>query len=236
MPRQPRRRPTTALGRKRMVRYSGFGKAVSGLVRRRRMTFNPTPTFVETYAANTLNINGGTVGGGGQFTARISDVPQIADYKALYRQYRINWIKVMLIPDASGAASDLNAAAYNQANTIAYSGMGRIAWVINDTPAQPDPTDEKDVLTDNGAKVRAIKTMWSQSFKPRPDKFTGDAAGGAGVAVREKFNQWLSFAELDGNNPVHRGISYWITHPGGGGSVLKYNVYFKVSFSLRDPQ
>lgn len=228
------KRPTTRLGRARKARYTGFGGAVSSLVRRRRMTFNPTPTFVETYNAGVLTI--GAAGAGGQFTARISDIPQIADYIALYRQYRINWIKVMIVPDFNTSSADPNAAFYNGSVPVQNAGMSRIAWVINDTPAIPDPANEADVLTDNGAKVRALKSMWSASFKPRPDKFTGDAGGGAGVAVREKFNQWLSFAEQSGNNPVHRGISYWISLPANGGAQINYNVYYKVSFSLRDPK
>lgn len=236
MPTRPMRRlrPTTRPGRARAARYGGFGKAVSGLIRRRRMTFNPTPTFIETYSSTALAIPA-PGGAGGQFAVRISDIPQIADYVALYRQYRINWVKVMLVADINTSSADPNAVAYNQSLPIPSVGAGRIAWVINDTPAQPDPANETDVLTDNGAKVRALKSMWSASFKPRPDKFTGDAAGGAGVAVREKFNQWLSFADISGNNPVHRGISYWITQPGNNAEV-RYNVYFKVSFSLRDPK
>lgn len=239
--RQYKKRPTTRLGRARKARYSGFGAAVSSLVRRRRMTFNPTPTFVETLLSPATNTSPspllvGAAGRGGQFTVRISDIPQIADYVALYRQYRINWVKVMVIPDFNTASADKNAADYNGANTLANSGMSRIAWVVNDTPAQADPANETDVLTDNGAKIRPFKTMWSASFRPRPDKFTSDAAGGAGVAVREKFNQWLSFAEQSGNNPIHRGISYWITQPANNGAQINYNVYYKVSFSLRDPK
>lgn len=236
-----KKRPTTRMGRARAGRYAGFGKGVSSLVRRRRMTFNPTPTFIETFSSPAVNsapspMNIGAAGRGGQFTVRISDIPQIADYVALYRQYRINWVKVMLVPDIDSSQSDPNAVAYNQSIAITNAGMGRIAWVINDTPAQPDPVNESDVLTDNGAKIRPLKSMWSASFKPRPDKFTGDAAGGSGVAVREKFNQWLSFADESGNNPIHRGISFWITQPAANAGQVAYNVYYKVSFSLRDPK
>lgn len=219
-----RKRPTTRLGRARNARYTGFGSAVSSLVRRRRMTFNPTPTFVETY-------NFGTIATGpGIFQVRISDIPQIADYVNLYNQYRINWVKVTLLPrhNSYDPSSYLATGRGNQ--------MPRIAWAINDTPALQPPANEQDVLTDNGAKVKPIVTMWTQSFKPRPDKFTGDAAGGAGVAVREKFNQWLSFAPLQGNNPFHNGISYYISSAVQGSDAPQFDVYYKVSFSLRDPK
>lgn len=210
-----------------------------GAIARRRIAFNPTPMFVETYSGGVLPVRNVAPG---QFTVRISDIPQIADYVALYNQYRINWVRVMLIPDYNTASADVNATQYNLgvAGTSGF-GMARIAWAINDTPNLPDPVDEAQVLSDNGAKVKAIGTKWSVSFKPRPDKFTGTATGDAGVAVREKFNQWLSFASLSGNNPVHRGVSFCVTAPnatpaGQDPVFLNYNIYYKVSFSLRDPK
>lgn len=215
-----------------------------GVVRRRRYPMrgrvmrsllNPTPAFTETYAGVGLVVPA-PVGAGGQFSVRITDLPQLAQYTALYRQYKINWVKVMLIPDASGGAPDINQIVQNQNAVLPFEGMGRIAWVINDTPALAPPANEDDVLTDNGCKIRPLKTMWSCSFRPRPDAYTGDAAGGAGVATREKSNQWLSFAAQGQQDPLYRGVSYWITLPGGNQATMSYNVYYKVNFSLRDPK
>jgi len=204
--------------------------AMGGIVRRRRL-YNPTPTFTETYKSGLVTANTG-----GQFTARISDIPQIADYLALYNQYRINWIKVMLIPDFGSA--DPNTYSQNFVGGIPSVANARIAWAINDTPNLPNPVSEADVLTDNGAKIKTLTNKWQQSFKPRPDKFTGTAVGGSGVAVREKFNQWLSFAEpaFPANNPIHRGVSYWISALSATGGDQAYHVYYKVNFSLRDPK
>lgn len=221
-----------------VARPRRFRRGLMGGRVRRRMAFNPTPTFVETYSNGSIPVNAVAPG---QFSLRVSDIPQIADYIALYRQYRINWVKVTLIPDYNTASADINAVQYNTTLPTNAFGLARIAWAINDTPNLPDPVSEADVLSDNGAKVKAIGTRWSCSFKPRPDKFTGTSTGDAGVAVREKYNQWLSFAELSGNNPLHRGVSYCITMPnftppGGDAVQLKFNVYFKVSFSLRDPK
>lgn len=209
----------------------GLQRGLLGGRMRRRMGFNPMPTFVETYSAGQIVANAG-----GQFTARISDIPQINDYQQLYQQYRINWIKVTLVPDFSG--TDPNTYAQNFVGGIPATANARIAWAINDTPALANPVNEADVLTDNGAKIRTLASMWSASFKPRPDKFTGTVAGGPGVAVREKFNPWLSFADpvVPANNPIHRGISYWITALTAGGGTQAYHVYYKVSFSLRDPK
>lgn len=221
----PRRRPTTKVGRSALARYTGMGRGVASLVRRRRLTFNPTPTFVETYNFGTIPANAG-----GIYQVRISDIPQIADYINLYNQYRINWVKVTLLP-RQNSYDPSSYLATGRGNTLP-----RIAWAINDTPALHAPATEQEVLTDNGAKIKPIVNMWSASFKPRPDKFTGDAAGGSGVAVREKFNQWLSFAELPGNNPFHNGISYFISSAIQGSDTPTFDLYYKVSFSLRDPK
>lgn len=225
MPRLPtgraRGRPRKGLARMRMpLRRLAF----------RRQLYPKLPSFTETYAKGDVSTNAG-----GQFVVRISDIPQIGDYKALYQQYRINWVKVFLLPDFAGG-SDPNTYSYNQATALPSNGDARIAWAINDTSALPDPANEADVLTDNGAKVMVIKSKWSASFKPRPDKYMGTALGDAGVAVREKFKQWLNFADLDGDNPLHRGISYWISSIVANAGTQKFNVYFKVNFSLRDPK
>jgi len=220
------RRKVRVGGRPYMVRRLGMYK---GLQVRRRIG-NPTPTFVETYSKSSVTA------GGGVFSARITDIPQIAQYATLYKQYRINWIKVMLIPDFNSAAADQNADQYNATIPTGNVGMGRIAWAINDSPQLANPATEASVLQDNGAKVRAVGTKWQASFKPCSD--TGVTSGTTGTAIwaRQKFKQFFNFDLVTtGNNPLHYGISYFITHPANGLTPL-YNVYFKVSFTLRDPQ
>lgn len=231
MPRAPstalrRKRPSTRMGRSVAGRYAGMGAATSSLVRRRRLTYNPTPTFTETFRRSTqLNVGYG----GGLFQVKINDIPQIADYQALYQQYRINWVKVTLIPDFTS---------YDPSTYLvapASITAPRIAWAINDTPAQVAPTSIDDVLSDNGAKIKPLGAKWSCSFKPRPDKFTGDATGGSGVAVRERNQSWLSFADFL-VNPLHNGVAFFIDYVATGSASQRFNVYYKVNFSLRDPK
>lgn len=206
------------------------------IMRLRRRVLNPTPTFVETFAKSAITITAGNGGIGGVFASRITDVPQLAQYSNLYKQYRINWIKVMLIPDYNYNSVDRNAAQYNATIPTGYVGMSRIAYAINDSPALVNPANENAVLEDNGCKIKTIGAKWSQSFKPVPD--VGALATGAAnpVGARQRFKQWFNFDTVTtGNNPLHYGISYWITHLNPGLDV-NYNVYYKVNFSLRDPQ
>lgn len=204
-------------------------------MRRRRGMRGNMPTFVETFTKSAVVVPGGAGGVGGVFASRITDIPQIAQYANLYKQYRINWIKVMIIPDYNYNAVDRNAAQYNATIPTGYVGMSRIAWAINDSPALVAPANEAQLLEDNGCKVRSVGTKWQQSFKPVPDVSVFSNTGG-NIATRQRFKQWFNFDTVTtGNNPLHYGVSYWLTHLNPGLDV-SYNVYYKVSFSLRDPQ
>lgn len=197
----------------------------------RRRLVNPQPTFTETYASPFINANAG-----GVFAARISDIPQINQYNTLYRQYRINWIKVMLLPAYGYSGSDANAALYNNSVGVPYVGAPRITFAINDSPGVVAPANEAQVLEDNGAKIQMIVNKWSKSFKPVPDVQQTSTGGGL-VYSKQKYKQWFNFiTDLVGNNPLHYGISYWITQPTAPGATGNFQVFYKVNFSLRDPQ
>lgn len=219
-----------ALGRKlrprRMLRLRR-----RGFIRRR--VLNPTPTFVETYSKSTVASNAG-----GVFSARISDIPQLAQYSNLYKQYRINWIKVMLVPDFNSMSADHNAAAYNASIPIQDFGLARIAYAINDTPALNAPANEAQLLEDNGCKIKPLGAKFSVSFKPVPDVSVVSNSTGGNIATRQRYRQWFNFDTVTtGNNPLHYGVSYWITQLVANTQANPtYNVYYKVNFSLRDPQ
>lgn len=201
-----------------------------GPFRMRRM-LNPSPTFVETYNSGQVFSNAG-----GVFQARITDIPQVAQYNTLYKQYRINWIKVMLVPIYGYSSTDPNAALYNNSQAVPYMGTARITFAINDSPATVVPANELAVLTDNGSQVNQIVNKWARAFKPVSSVQVTSVGGGL-VATKQKYRQWFNF-DLDNiaNNPLHQGISYWITQATGPGAQGAFEVYYKVSFSLRDPQ
>lgn len=200
-----------------------------GMGRIRRM-MNPQPTFTETYSQPYIVGNAG-----GVFQARISDIPQVAQYSTLYKQYRINWIKVLLVPVWNYSAADPNAGAYNNSIGVPYLGASRITYAINDSPGTVAPANELAVLTDNGCKIKPITNKFSVSFRPVPS-VDAPVEGGGVIATKQKFKQWFNFAEIVGNNPLHQGVSYWISSTAGPGVNASFNVYYKVNFSLRDPQ
>jgi len=234
------------------MRARGYGRKVAGrrlgAVRRRPYrlggargrivrAMNPTPTFTETYKGADVLANAG-----GVFSVRITDVPQIAQYETLYKQYRINWVKVMLVPDWNSTAADHNTAQYNATGSpggLPTFAQARIVYAINDSPQLVAPATELAVLTDNGCKIKPIGSKWSCSFKPVPD--IGVQSGTAGAGTIWAKDRYRKFFNMDlvttGNNPLHFGVSYFITQLlSGSPDPVKYNCYYKVNFTLRDPQ
>lgn len=154
-------------------------------------------------------------------------IPQLAQYANLYRQYRINWVKFSLLP---------NHDTYDGSQVTTQQGMPRIVWAINDSPALANPASEQDLLEDNGSKVRALTTMWTASCKPTPNIAVADATttGLLPIVMKRRF---LNFVPGNTGNPLHYGISYWISQSLAGGQPPgSFNLYMKINFSVRDPR
>lgn len=213
------------------ARYARKGMGI----RRTVMTKQNEPMFVETYKKEQFDV---VAGGAGLYVwkVRITDIPQLAQYAALYKQYRINWVKHILIPEFAGDSQDGNSAVYNASTLLGYLGMSRIAYAIQDSPDVQAPANEQEVLECNGAKTKVIGKKFSVAHKPVPDVQAIVGAGGNQIWSRQKFKQWFNFDTVFvGNNPEHGAIQVCITQPGANLQV-RYHHYVKISFSLRDPQ
>lgn len=185
-----------------------------------------TPTFTETVQAV-----GPVSNTGGVFAVRMDDIPQLPQYQALYRQYRINWVKVILVPI-------LNSYEGNQNPTLVGQALPRICYAINDTPQVVPPVNEQTLLEDNGCKIKTLVTKWSCSFRPTPNLEVADAGNpGSLIPLRLQKRPWLNFASQGNLNPLHYGISYFISQSlGAGAAPGTFGAYYKINFSLRDPQ
>lgn len=154
-------------------------------------------------------------------------IPQLAQYSNLYRQYRINWVKFTLLP---------NHDTYDGSQVTTQQGMPRISWAINDTPELVAPVSESDLLEDNGSKVKPFTTKWSASCKPTPDIAVTENITNALIPITMK-RRFLNFTPSNTGNPLHYGISYWISQSlAGGQPPASFNLYMKVNFSVRDPR
>lgn len=213
------RRKTTrrkAAPRRRFLRYP------------RRQT--EVRTFTEVFQAEPLTINTG-----GVFKCRMIDIPQHIRYAALYSQFAIKKMKVVLLPKYGPAEP-------NQAlvglTAIDYQ-TGRLAFAVNDTPARNPPGSELDVLTDNGARVVMGSKKVQITCYPKPDVGMTEIATGTNVAVRSRALKWLNFSNPEvgaaGEQVEHSGISWWLSNNPALGNLEAYDVYIYVTFCVRDP-
>lgn len=178
------------------------------------------PTFTETYADTRIQANAG-----GQFTTRINKLPQVGQYSGLYNQYKILSVKVMLLPTYTSFGGESTAGPGHTAPRLVYA--------INNTPNTPAPTLESQILTDNGCRIRTLDKKTVIRFVPAPERTTSMN----GVEVREAKSAWLSFAKVGQTDPTHWGVDYFITADNlGGDTPLFFDVYYKVTFMLRDPK
>lgn len=155
---------------------------------------------------------------GGLLTTGFNLLPQAAQYQALYNQYRINWVRYLIIPQWDS---------YDP-NNAAVTSMPRIAYSIQDTAFEiaVPPASETDIMTDNGCKIRALDKPLKISHIPVPSLGMANALGG--FASVSKKRTWI---DMNSTNVPHGYVKYWITN---GGAQLSFKLYVKVSFSLKD--
>jgi len=198
---------------------------VTGRPRRARAV-RSYPTFTETFSST--QINSGT---GGVFTTSFDEIPQSATYASLYRTFRITKMEVMILPDQN-MGIDLSIGA-----TVASSAVGRIAYAINPSADLAPPTSENQVLVDNGCRVYQLSKPLKINCAPQPAlQQTGTVVGlpAAVVGVNSTRSNWLDINT--GNKVLHNGISYWYSNQFGGLSASTAQVYYRITFMLKDPQ
>lgn len=181
----------------------------------RSIKYNKVPSFVETLTLENPIFSQA----GGVFAVRFNQIPQVLQYATLYRQYRINWFKVTLLPDWNS---------FDVKNTTETINAPRMVFAIDDTGNAAPPVNEADVLEDNGCKI--IQLTKPVSMSCRPSAAVGMNASTGGNVYTNKKMRWLDVTRTD---ITHSGIRYWISN---GGTPIAFRVYIKVSFSLKDPQ
>lgn len=172
---------------------------------------------------------------GGVLSIRMSQVPQISQYNSLYTKYRILKAKFICLPQFNSESSDVNAAAYNQTQGAGAWGLGRIVTSVQDSPDQPAPVSEDDVLEDNGCKIHTGKPKLTLSCRPTPN--TLDVNGNR-MTQKGKFINFVDLSVANAQDISHYGIRWWYTLPNPGGNTENrpYFVYCKLTFQLADPR
>lgn len=194
---------------------------------RSRLAYNPVPTFTETFIGNPILFNQTSPGNSTNLIQNsLNQIPQVGDYTALYNQYCIRKITAIFVPAYNVADTNIPASA-------TPVDAPRFVYAIQDSAQQVAPTTEADVLQDNGCKIRMFTKPVKVTWRPRPA--VADAlVGGGFVANTRRGPQWLTTAVT---TAAHNGLAYSFTNsvPIAGTPTLA-SVYFKVTFSLRDPK
>lgn len=212
----------------RPMRWNRGPLAAARMKLYRRPRFNSTPTFTETYRLRSLISNGtGTLAD--LLTVRFQDIAQYAQYAALYNQYCIRSAQFILVPayDQYGSTTD-------PVGPSAVS-IPRLVYAINDSAQQVVPTNELDVLTDNGCKIRMLDRPIK--IRCRPVAQVGMSSAVGGFVSETKKSRWLSTVTVD---TPHLGVSFCISQLVQGQNLSDLppicTVYVKLTFSLRDPK
>jgi hypothetical protein len=169
------------------------------------------PTFTETVLQGGASSNSG-----GLIQPRVAAIPELADYAALYRSYRVIKLEVIFMP-------------IQVALTGSPSGMTQLAYAVDPSAELTSPGSLTDVLNNNNVRLRQLDKPVRVSWRPVPSLLMPSATGGnAGVSLQP---QWIQFD--DGSNVNHNGITFWATNTG---TSTTYNIYIKYTFQCKDPR
>lgn len=188
-------------------------------------------TFTEVLQAGDI-----ALGSGGVFKTRMLDIPQVTSYANLYKQYCIKKLQVTIMPRLTEFPLDTNASIPSIGSSI---WCPRLAYSIDDTPDVQTPLSELEVLTDNGAKVRLMNRPIKLTCWPKPDIGVTSLVDSTVVAMRTRKTMWFNFENKDVASPgvaiPHGGIRFYVSGNPLWGGQYSFNVYYKVTFSVRDP-
>jgi hypothetical protein len=198
-----------------------------------RSMYNMRPVFTETWDAGPLVIAASTNTLSGGFNMSFSSLPQAAQYRNLYRQFRILRNTWILLPRYTEA--DVNGAPLN------YQ-CGRIAYAINDTAGQTNPATELAVLESNGSKVTNTNRRLTISHVPISIQDVAVNSIVPANVYRNQKRQWFNTANASnqgsGENVLHGFVSWFITQPSGSSGatgITLYDVYCKTPVQFADP-
>lgn len=193
--------------------------------RKRYPRRSTNPTFTEMLEVSPIQTNTG-----GRFTCRFLDLPQNSNYSVLYKQFCIKKLQVILLP---------NFGAVDPALLTSGMNTSRFTFAVNDTPSTVNPVSEVDVLASNGAKVVLGSKKIVINCRPKPDILNPTGKDAALFATRIRGATWLNTDSGQvvntGTGIDHGSISWWCSNAPFSTPITQFNVYYKITFSLRDP-
>lgn len=235
--------------RQRSVRTALRRKGRTGARRKvYRKALNQSQVFTETVKFGspglqpdgTLQVAGGTnfTAGKLQFQMNYLDFTTLNAYSALQQMQKILKVTAIIVP--KWTSMDPNVAEMATLATAGVVEAPRITYAINDsTNDLLPPTNELDVLQDNGAKIRKLTKPLKIKFKPRAALDAINPTNPThNVAYQFNMQPWIGF-DGDGVLIPHVGVDWVVTQ---GNTIVAPNfsnvadVYYKVTFVCKDPR
>lgn len=211
MPMYRTRKPVRKLkGRRFMRKRQALYRGIMSLM----------PIFTETFSADPIQS-----GAGGIFQVSFNQIPEYTNYVNLYNNYKILRVQCILIP-----TQPMN----TQSGAIPVDPC-RITYAVQSTSNFATPTVEQDVLSDNGCKIKLLTKPIKINFSPKPQLSQPENTGGALVAVTTKSTPFLTTGGV-GTGVEYAGVTYWLSQNYASAQKPQVNVYYKVTFQLRDPK
>lgn len=198
---------------------------MSRLPRRTPMRSNTTPMFTETFKGEPILWNGAGVNSPVQLIQNnVGQIPQFASYAALYNQYRMLRVTAIFVPSTDSHGFDTP--------TVSAVAAPRMVYAIQDSAQQLNPTVESDVLQYNGCKIRIFNKPVKVSWKPV--SAAADALVQGGFASVNRKYQWYGTTS---SAVQHNGLAVSFTSSlNPVGTPVLAQVYFKITFALKDPK
>lgn len=184
----------------------------------KRRWFNSTYTF---------STAGPSTGFWNNIQFAMNSLPNLTEYQALFREYKLNRVKLTFVPrydgvDQTGAGTGASKA------LISMRVVGPDAVV----PAGSYNQSSLNAFLETGARTRVFNRPISVFFKPTIPRDVNDAV----VAVSGP--TWMRLNPLSsGPNQVHHGVSFYMHFNGFAvpTSTFTCDVYYTYYFQLRNP-
>lgn len=153
-------------------------------------------------------------------------VPNVAEFTALYDQYKITGAKVVLTPALS---EGINSPLFGTTSTLGFSPVNSII----DYDDSSVPTSEAELLEYGSHKQTAPFKKHVRYLKPKVLQQIYLSA--LSTAYRPISDQWLSTSSSSA--VPHYGLKYWISAPNapaGTAAQMTYKLYITLYFACKN--
>lgn len=149
---------------------------------------------------------------------------------------------MIIVPQFSSSDFPANLDPTTGGAGLQFSGQPRMTYAIQDSPEFIPPANEVSVLAMNGARTKIVLGRpFRISCRPKPNVGVTNLTTNSVIGVTQRGAQWFNFPlsdnPADSGNLPHAGISFWSEYAQTVASIANIGkVYFKITFSLRDPK